>query len=394
MLDTMSNTTIQPTNLFIEYDDLFLINNKHFLPNTSNHQIQIIKASQITNIQNILSSQSIKIIINTIIDQQTRLYIDELAHTYDIPLIQIYTNGSKAYFQTIVPSKTAPTRIYREGSIPICNIKYFPTTLKHLVLFSIEKFNELCKIPKLNAIDLFNNIFQDIIDNLLSKYPPNDSLHSIKWENKKIPHSIPFNTYDPLHNKFITFYEQINFDKFDKYNKAHIQFVETISRIRAQNYNFHDHIPTNEIRNIIFNRYLIDPLLTQLIASFISILIDNLKNGKYNDIKIDLSIPIIEFIESEPIEETQIIVIKNMTLNDFIIYCKEIQLNPSFIAYQNFTICASFINKNIINERLPKLMTDILKDNNIPYQNPLIITIDDFETDNPSPMFHLDLNIS
>lgn len=96
----------------------------------------------------------VDIILNALDNQDARIYVDEQAVKYCLPLIDSGTTGAKGNVQVIVPNLTESYGSSKDPDdkvgIPICTIKSFPFKVAHTVQWARELFEtEFNEIPNL-----------------------------------------------------------------------------------------------------------------------------------------------------------------------------------------------------------------------------------------------------
>jgi len=82
------------------------------------------------------------------------VYVDKRCVYFKRPLLESGTNGMDCHFQPIIPDLTESYNsrpMPSEKQIPVCTLKYFPTTIHHtiqvifhLVLFSYVFTSIIC----------------------------------------------------------------------------------------------------------------------------------------------------------------------------------------------------------------------------------------------------------
>lgn len=224
---------------------------------------------------------NITCIANALDNIEARLYTDQQCILYKKPLLEAGTLGTKGNTQIIIPYKTetyGSNSIQEppEPSVPVCTIKSFPYMIEHCITFAQEVFYEyFVQTPNNmnknlddknilefmpdkieNAVSfahkLYNTLFIDSIKETLDKFPVN---HQIDGRNfwigtKKCPNTIDtFNNPEKVHytSQFISSFTDLwtniynnNIYKsiiFDKDNDTHINFITSLSNLRAINYN-------------------------------------------------------------------------------------------------------------------------------------------------------------
>lgn len=233
---------------------------------------------------------NINVVMNALDNVDARVFMDEQCVRNSLPLIESGTLGSKGSVQSIIPFKT---KTYSDmipvdnSSIPICTLKQHPYKYEHLVQYGKDyfhgKFNKdisNLKIGEFNidsidiihiAIREFEKIFNDSVNEILKD---KDDKY---WVNKMKPIPIEFNKDNNDHLEFILlfvrlYYEAINEKteielddikylsdyhtdvkeddlvishvnpiEFEKDYDLHIDFVRSLSNLRALNYGMKSH---------------------------------------------------------------------------------------------------------------------------------------------------------
>lgn len=196
--------------------------------------------------------ESLTCVANALDNVQARLYVDSLCVSYQKPLLESGTLGSKGNTQAVIPYVTesyGSTRDPPEQSVPICTLKNFPYAIEHTIQYARDLFegifykapnnfknfikdpvsimklstNELASVvfdikeiykymPKdykdcINyGYDMFHNLFRNQIHELVTKHPENQINEEgvAFWSGtKKYPLVLSFDNSNPLHTTFV-----------------------------------------------------------------------------------------------------------------------------------------------------------------------------------------------
>jgi ubiquitin-activating enzyme E1 len=133
--------------------------------------------------ENFWNSQTF--IINAVDNIKARRYIDTQCTTYNRPLIDSGTLGTKAHVQMIIPHVTScynDTQDPPEDAVPMCTIHNFPAMIEHCIEWSRDHFNEYFTDVIVDAKKLIENpdqFYEDL------KKEGNTTLQLVKLRNIK-----------------------------------------------------------------------------------------------------------------------------------------------------------------------------------------------------------------
>ena len=133
--------------------------------------------------ENFWNSQTF--IINAVDNIKARRYIDTQCTTYNRPLIDSGTLGTKAHVQMIIPHVTScynDTQDPPEEAVPMCTIHNFPAMIEHCIEWSRDHFNEYFTDVIVDAKKLIENpdqFYEDL------KKEGNTTLQLVKLRNIK-----------------------------------------------------------------------------------------------------------------------------------------------------------------------------------------------------------------
>jgi ubiquitin-activating enzyme E1 len=133
--------------------------------------------------ENFWNSQTF--IINAVDNVKARRYIDTQCTTYNRPLIDSGTLGTKAHVQMIIPHVTScynDTQDPPEDAVPMCTIHNFPAMIEHCIEWSRDHFNEYFTDVIVDAKKLIENrdqFYEDL------KKEGNTTLQLVKLRNIK-----------------------------------------------------------------------------------------------------------------------------------------------------------------------------------------------------------------
>jgi ubiquitin-activating enzyme E1 len=228
---------------------------------------------------------NIDIVMNALDNVDARVFMDEQCLINSLPLIESGTLGSKGSIQSIIPfkSKTYSDMIPNDNSnIPVCTLKQNPYKFEHVVQYGKDyfhgKFNkdiEKIEIDKYSnvsikniislAIKEFNRLFNISINDILNEKDNEKDF----WKDKMKPQIINFDSKNKYHIEFIILFvklysmsinikyeydekyltdcdKDINEDnfivekslpiEFEKDDDLHVDFVRSLSNLRAKNY--------------------------------------------------------------------------------------------------------------------------------------------------------------
>ena len=104
--------------------------------------------------------KSLSFVANALDNVEARRYVDSLCVTYEKPLLESGTLGTKGNTQVIVPHLTesyGSTNDPPEKSTPLCTLKNFPSNIDHTIQYYRDKFEEYFVNHPQNAMEYIKN---------------------------------------------------------------------------------------------------------------------------------------------------------------------------------------------------------------------------------------------
>ena len=342
------------------------------------YDIEKVENDNIKYTDNILNN-NITGVLNALDNVEARKFMDEQCFNYNIPLFESGTNGTQGNVQPVIPFITetysASSDPEIEKTYPVCTIKSFPHDIKHTIHWALEQFETL--LNNNDSFSLFNQFFNEEIIKLLELKPIDfeEEPGKLFWKGgRKCPQPIYYDKTHELHNIFIETSNNIKSGIFNKDNETHIDWIYSVSNIRAINYNIKPedkHIIKGIVGKII-------PAIstTTSIVSGLSMLellkyLLNLSLENYKSSFLNLASPIL--IQSTPISASMIklgnnlinswkkfVYNKNTTLKLFKKhYEDEFNININTIVCENNILYSDFMTN-----KLDLLLLDITHNNN------------------------------
>lgn len=355
-------------DLIIDYDKL----------NKSNWAI-LDESVICTEIRNILTDLNVNYTkdtnnVNGIFGVENKRENDTFCYNNNLAYFDCGVAGTKGSIQPVIPFITDTySNSYdpNEKSYPICIIKNFPNNQDHLIQWAIENFPN-----REDGLTLFNKLFNEEIDKLLSEFPDNEF-----WLNGKLkPIPIEYDNNNKLHEEFIKLTNKIN-TTFDNNNDLHLEWTITAAIIRSINYNIPFKKPTHECKTLTSSSLVAGLAVIEMLKY-----ISNNNNYKISFFNLES----ITFITCEP-KSPQIIKVANQEFNcwtkfnqnedilllDFLDKYQELfKTTISIITQGSKIIYADFMN----NEN--KLLSKIINNNSV-----LTLLSDDDNLELPNILF-------
>lgn len=365
--------------------------------NVQSYQNKICKET--LNIFNEEFFDSITIVAGALDNVSSRVFIDKLCVSNKIPLLEAGTMGTKANVQCIIPNLTESYSSMddpEEKAVPACTLKHFPYLPEHTIQCARDLFEGLFVTKELytkglNGLDIFNQLYNDQIIELLELYPMSHVIDGIPfWSNiKKCPKIIKYDEKNQSHCDFVKVCDRLlnqTISEFEKDDDLHIEFVTLASNFRAVNYSIEttDKFTTKKIAGKIIPAIA---TTTALVSGLVSMEIYKIMQEKtqiedYRNYYVNLALPMLTF--SEPILNKEIWETKtfhNPLVSDIYDTFDDI----SCIMFDTMTLISEFMPKEKLAMRQAMNLIDLYKevtlDNNPIF--PILVTVmmvEDIET--------------
>ena len=408
------------------------------------------------NFTDSLLGSDINIVFNALDNINARKFMDEQCLRFGLPLFETGTTGTKGNTQPVIPFITetysASSDPDTEKTYPVCTIKSFPNEISHTIHWALDQFELFNKISNnlnkylqdstiINSLDeieskyikmlttiydtqhnindcidfsirLFNELYYDNINKLLSEFPKDHKLDNgdLFWSGgKKCPEPIKLDLDNEYHLDFIINTSKLiaycsglivnitketiinyksenesnksfklepiyNSDEFDKDNELHINWINSASNLRAINYNI---VPVDIYETKGIAGKIIPAIATTtsavaglIIMEFIKYL-NKCKLEDYRSTFINLADPMIVY--SEPLSApmlniagvkinswTQFKYSVKSTLKEFKeYYDKLFETDINMIVFDSAMVYADFLGEEALEKPLIDIITDL-----------------------------------
>lgn len=408
------------------------------------------------NFTDSLLDSDINVVFNALDNINARKFMDEQCLRFGLPLFESGTTGTKGNTQPVIPFITetysASSDPDTEKTYPVCTIKSFPNEISHTIHWAMDQFelfNKICcNLNKylqdptiINSIDeneskyikmlttiydtqhnvndcidfsirLFNELYYDNINKLLSEFPKDHKLENgdLFWSaGKKCPKPIKLDLNNEYHldfiintseliaycsglvsditketiikyktgnesNKSFSVKPNYNSDEFDKDNELHINWINSASNLRAINYNI---LPVDIYETKGIAGKIIPAIATTtsavaglIIMEFIKYM-NKCKLEDYRSTFINLADPMIVY--SEPLSApmlsiagvkinswTQFKYSVKSTLREFKeYYDKLFETDINMIVFDSAMVYADFLGEEALDKQLIDIITDL-----------------------------------